>query len=122
MISINLMIEISRDFSYLSASCPAVAENRKNGRIKIPAAKMTRICGLMPSRFAKRYVISITRAFLKVLSLKAPKNWVINKGKKRLVLSNSSSVDFIRITMKATSYQSQIDNARHFFAYAHRPH
>jgi hypothetical protein len=29
----------SRALSYLSASSPAVAENRKNGRMKIPAAR-----------------------------------------------------------------------------------
>ena len=32
-----------RDFSYLSASCPAVAENRKNGRMKSPAHRFTSV-------------------------------------------------------------------------------
>ena len=31
--------------SYLSASCPAEAENRKNGRMKMPAARLARTTG-----------------------------------------------------------------------------
>ena len=40
-ISQNLTRRISRAFSYLSASCPANAENRKNGRMNNPAARVT---------------------------------------------------------------------------------
>jgi len=32
-----------RDLSYLSASWPAVAENRKNGRMKSPAHRFTTV-------------------------------------------------------------------------------
>ena len=41
-ISANLIRRISQALSYLSASCPAVVENKKNGRINRPAAKLVR--------------------------------------------------------------------------------
>ena len=34
------------DFSYLSASCPAIGENKKKGRINSAAAMLTRVCPL----------------------------------------------------------------------------
>ena len=40
-ISKTLMRRIKRDFSYLSAICPAVAENRKKGSTNSPAAAFT---------------------------------------------------------------------------------
>ncbi len=40
-ISMSLMSRIRWLFSYLSANWPAVAENRKNGRMKMPAARFT---------------------------------------------------------------------------------
>ena len=45
-ISISLMDWISFALSHLSANCPAMAEKRKKGRMKIPAAAVTMICGL----------------------------------------------------------------------------
>ena len=42
-ISIALIFLISALFSFLSAICPASGENRKNGRIKITAARLTRV-------------------------------------------------------------------------------
>ena len=63
-----------KDFSYLSASWPAVAEKRKNGSINSPATTVIKICAFNPFASARRKVIKITRAFLNKLSLKAPKN------------------------------------------------
>ena len=44
MIAISriLIHRISRDFSYLSASCPDVAENSMNGAMKTAPARLTR--------------------------------------------------------------------------------
>jgi len=39
-ISSSLTARMMRDFSNLSASCPAVAEKRKNGRMKTPPARL----------------------------------------------------------------------------------
>ena len=52
--SAALMARISRDFSNLSAICPAVAENRKNGRMKRPAAAVTTTWPLIPAASAMR--------------------------------------------------------------------
>ena len=41
--SIATVIVISVDFSTLSAICPAVAENRKNGRMKRACARFCRV-------------------------------------------------------------------------------
>jgi hypothetical protein len=41
--SIATVSVIRRDFSYLSASCPAVAENRKNGRMNNACARFCRV-------------------------------------------------------------------------------
>ena len=40
MISSNLVDFIKTDFSYLSAICPAIAENKKYGRIKSAPATL----------------------------------------------------------------------------------
>ena len=45
----SLMMRIIRALLYLSANWPAVAEKRKKGKIKIPAATVTRICGFIPA-------------------------------------------------------------------------
>jgi hypothetical protein len=44
-ISSSLTSRASFALSYLSASCPAVAEKRKNGRMKIPAARLVNTSG-----------------------------------------------------------------------------
>ena len=84
-ISASLTSLIRRDFSNLSASWPAVAENRKNGRMNVPAATVTRTCPSRPAAPASRYKIKMTRAFFKKLSFRAPRNWVAKSGRKRRV-------------------------------------
>ena len=74
IISTNFIILIRKDFSNLSASCPAVEEKRKNGSIKRPAIQVIRIWAFNPYSSASLKVIRIIRAFLKRLSLNAPKN------------------------------------------------
>lgn len=46
----------------------------------------------MPFCSARRKVMRITRALLKRLSLKAPKNCVKKRGRKRLVVNNENCV------------------------------
>ena len=41
--SIATVMVMRRDFSYLSASCPAVAENRKNGSTNSACARFCRV-------------------------------------------------------------------------------
>ncbi len=53
-ISANLIRRIRKDFSILSANCPARAEKRKNGSMNRPAAMVTSICGLCPLEAAMR--------------------------------------------------------------------
>jgi hypothetical protein len=48
-ISQSLTARISRGLANLSASCPAVAENRKKGRMKSPVPMVTRIWPLAPA-------------------------------------------------------------------------
>ena len=63
----------------------AVAEKRKNGRMNMPAAAVIIICAFIPAAVASRQAMSTTMAFLNILSLKAPRNWVRNSGRKRRV-------------------------------------
>lgn len=91
-ISTNFMILIRNDFSNLSANCPAVEEKRKNGRIKRPAIEVISICAFKPCSSASLNVISMTRAFLKRLSLNAPKNCVRKRGRNRLTFRSSNCV------------------------------
>ena len=81
------MRRIKRDFSYLSAICPAVAENRKKGSTNSPAAAFTAksadSAATMPP-----YTNITDRAALNRLSLNAPKNWVMNSGAMRRVANN----------------------------------
>ena len=42
-ISKSLIQRMSRDFSYLSASCPADADSSTNGRMNTPAATFTSV-------------------------------------------------------------------------------
>src|SRR5229473_6830716 len=82
-ISAVLMMTMRRDFSNLSAKRPAVAENRKKGRMKSPAAMVDIIWAFTPVSIAILKVTRMTSAFLKILSFKAPRNWVMNSGRKR---------------------------------------
>ena len=84
-ISANLTHRMRPDFSYLSASCPAVAENRKNGRIKMPAASVTSSLPSIPAFSARRYRIRMAIALRKKLSLAAPRKKVMSSGRNRFV-------------------------------------
>ena len=74
---------MSQDFSNLSAICPARAEKIKNGRIKTPAARFTSKPLFSPALATAENAINATSAFLKMLSLKAPSNWVKKNGANR---------------------------------------
>ena len=89
-ISASLRMRINLALSYLSAICPALAENRKNGKMNTPAAAATISGALMPACCAIEKVTRKTIAFLKTLSLNAPRDWVTNSGRKRRLLSSSS--------------------------------
>src|SRR3990172_1589449 len=82
-ISASFTSRMIRALSYLSASCPAVAENRKNGRMNTPAARLTVTSGARPARPAVWNAIRMTSAFLNTLSLNAPRSWVAKNGPKR---------------------------------------
>jgi hypothetical protein len=82
-ISSSLTMRASAALSYLSASCPAVAENRKKGRMNTPAARLASSSGLSVVQLAAWKVSSTTIAFFSTLSLSAPRNWVTNSGAKR---------------------------------------
>ena len=81
-ISVNLQYCMSLDFSYFSATCPAIAENKKKGKINNAAATFVQraACSLNNSK-----TIRTISAFLKTLSLKAPRNCVIKNGKNRFL-------------------------------------
>jgi len=82
-ISSSLIRRARAALSYLSASWPAVAEKRKKGRMKIPAARLASRLGSRVVQLAAWKVRTTTRAFLNRLSLNAPRNWVPKKGRKR---------------------------------------
>ena len=74
VISSSLMRRMSIDFSYLSASCPAVAENRKNGRMKSAPATFASSLWFIPATSTPWNVTRITSPLRKMLSLSAPRN------------------------------------------------
>ena len=74
------------DFSNLSASCPAVAENRKNGSINKPGSKVASVPPSIVVRLAVWKATKVINAVLKTLSLNAPKNCVKKNGRKRCSL------------------------------------
>ena len=86
-ISSALTRRASSALSYLSANCPAVAENRKKGRMNKPAARLASSAGERRLHCAVWNVSSTISAFLNRLSLKAPRNCVRKNGLKRRVLS-----------------------------------
>ena len=88
-ISSSLIQRIRCDFSYLSASWPAVAENRKNGNTNKPALRLTRVLARAGSAAWK--AIRMIRAFLNTLSLNAPRNWVMKNGRNRRSFSKVNS-------------------------------
>ena len=82
-ISSNLMRRIDSDFSVLSINWPAVAENRKNGRMNSPALRLVRVLVSTLLNCAPWNAIRMISAFLNTLSLKAPRNWVMKNGRNR---------------------------------------
>ncbi len=66
MIAISkvLIRRIRRDFSYLSASCPAVAENSMNGAMNTAAAMLTRSLDENAVSVAAWKATKMTNAFL----------------------------------------------------------
>jgi len=81
-ISSSFTARMMRVFSSLSASCPAVAEKRKNGKMKMPPARFTSTSG-DTGAVAAPNANRITSAFLKTLSLSAPRNCVQKNGANR---------------------------------------
>lgn len=72
-ISNSLTLRINHDFSYLSANTPAEAENRKNGRMNKPAARLMNKLLEIGSALEPANATNNSKTFLKILSLKAPK-------------------------------------------------
>lgn len=69
--------------SYLSASWPQVAENRKKGRMNTPGSTVASSPGDRSVMLPARKVSSVINAVLKTLSFSAPSSWVRKKGRKR---------------------------------------
>ena len=84
-ISIEVVITISFCFSTRAAICPAVAENRKNGRMKIAGARLAYnpIWLLLTAMYAS----SPMMACRYTLSLNAPSACTVKYGKKRRCVS-----------------------------------
>src|SRR5262245_49201168 len=81
-ISSSLTLRMMRPFSKRAESCPEVAENRKNGRMKIPPARLISVSVDM-TVVAAPNANRMTRAFLNRLSFSAPRNWVQKNGANR---------------------------------------
>src|SRR5690606_11129956 len=94
-ISANLMRRSSIDFSYLSASWPAIAENRKNGRINRARPTLFSVLTLTP--VTTPVAISRISAWRNTLSLNAPRNWVKKKSEKRFDVIRSVSEAFMGV-------------------------
>ena len=99
-ISSSFVARMTRALSYLSASCPAVAENRKKGRMKSAPARFTSTSGRIPPACATWNAIRMTSAFLKTLSLNAPRNWVVKNGPNR---RSASSLNWLRSAIIRTA-------------------
>src|SRR5574337_222210 len=76
-----------RVFSNFSASCPALAENRKNGRMNNAGARFVYSAAARSLRPIWN-ATSINNALRNALSLKAPSAWVQKKGAKRRLPSS----------------------------------
>src|ERR1700754_2584471 len=91
MIAISRFLtkRITRVLSYLSVACPAVAENRRNGRMN--SAAMARPASDGGSHSSCSWYVTITvNANLNRLSLPAPRNWVQKKGANLRWLSSAN--------------------------------
>ena len=89
-ISRSLTCRMSRDFSYLSASCPAVAESSTNGAMNTAPARFTSVFASAPLMPAAWNARKMTSAFLNRLSFSAPANCVQKNGAKRRSRSRSN--------------------------------
>jgi hypothetical protein len=69
----------------VSANSPASPEKRKNGRIKSPPIRGAIILGESVVHDEAWKTTKMTRVFLRILSLSAPRVEVANIGAKRLV-------------------------------------
>jgi hypothetical protein len=84
-----------RVFSKRAATWPDVAENRKNGRMKTPPARLINV-SVETAAVAAPKAKRMTSPFLNRLSLSAPRNCVQKKGAKRLPRSRASWLIGIR--------------------------
>ena len=101
-ISRSFTPRMMRDFSSLSAICPAVAEKRKNGRMKMPPAGSPAVGRPRPAPAPNAN--RMTRAFLNTLSLRAPRNCVQKNGANRRVLSSALWLIRSRLRPSATRF------------------
>jgi hypothetical protein len=60
-----------------------MVENKKNGRINRPAARLVNKFVLLSAEAMAVLTMVTNRAFLNKLSFSAPRNWVIKNGKNR---------------------------------------
>ena len=81
---------ITRVFSYLSASCPANAENKTNGKMNTAPAAFTSKFESIPTSVIPPNAMKIIMPFLNTLSFIAPKNCVQKNGAKRRSPSNAN--------------------------------
>ena len=80
-ISMVVVITISRDFSSLSAICPASAENRKYGRMKMAGARVAYNPSSSSGTAMNSNMLMIACRY--TLSLNAPSAWTTKNGRKR---------------------------------------
>jgi hypothetical protein len=80
-ISMVVVITISRDFSSLSAICPASAENRKYGRMKMAGASVAYNPSSSSGTAMNSNMLMIACRY--TLSLNAPSAWTTKNGRKR---------------------------------------
>jgi hypothetical protein len=63
-----------------SASCPAVAENRKNGAMNVADTRPSMLAGSTPASVAWRAVIHVISALLNSWSLSAAESWQVSRA------------------------------------------
>ena len=92
-ISAALTMRIRRALSYLSAICPALAEKRKKGRMKIARQAFASSLGSREVKRAPWKLMRMTSAFFSTLSFSAPRNCVAKRGRKRRAFSRPNCPD-----------------------------
>src|SRR5262245_46959938 len=88
-ISRSLTARMMRPFSKRAESCPEVAEKRKNGRMKMPPARLINVSVEMAA-VAVPNANRMTSAFLNRLSFSAPRNCVQKNGANRRARSRAT--------------------------------